>query len=333
MFWPSSMRALGHRSASASVFSLAPSGSMIDMHIGLSQDKHLPALPHETRSEDEGKRAVDTRSVASGKKRRRGISKLFGRLTLNGTGAAQAPLEPNDGQVLSAPALTAAFDDYFVTDEPLAPPNPSYLAERRRLSSSLGSSSAPSSPGPASPQFDLAGRSISSPLPLALASLSPQSSFSRPTVSSGGPSTVYDEPLALTSSAVDPAEGTLKREKSLPALPDWAPDDTTPYATVNRPPVAPRSPSYADSDLSRCAYTSSPILTESPAQRRSVATKPSKRFLGGVFSRTKSASRQPAINGSGEPHWYVPHAETLDTIVRDDFIALRYPSSTVASPS
>ena len=69
------------------------------------------------------------------------------------------------------------------------------------------------------------------------------------------------------------------------------------------------------------------------AQRRSVTAKSGKRFLGGVFSRRKSASRQPTINGAGDPHWYVPHAETLDTIVRDDFIALRYPSSTVASPS
>ncbi|BGP57516.1 hypothetical protein JCM8202_002234 [Rhodotorula sphaerocarpa] len=158
------------RSGSASVLSFAPSGSMVDMHLGLSQDKHPPYTgfaPYETypsRSDPAVARHAETAQreqalaasqatgesgdPAGGKKKRKGIKGLFNKLVHGGNGkkASQASL--------SAPATPGADMTYdeSLDDSELAPPPPlSALANEPQYHHRSASNSSVDSFGPVTP--------------------------------------------------------------------------------------------------------------------------------------------------------------------------------------
>ncbi|GAA5972573.1 hypothetical protein JCM11641_001904 [Rhodosporidiobolus odoratus] len=155
------------QSASASVLSFAPSGSMMDMHLGLSQDKHMPYphhAPYETypsmsdpavarhAEQLERDRALAASGASGGgdgaqKKKKKGIKGFFNKL-VGGSGkkghstSASAPATPAGDAPYAAP-----FDD----DE-LAPPPPlSALANEPRYHQRSASNSSVDSLGPYTP--------------------------------------------------------------------------------------------------------------------------------------------------------------------------------------
>ncbi|GAA5821824.1 hypothetical protein JCM11251_001042 [Rhodosporidiobolus azoricus] len=170
------------QSASASVLSFAPSGSMMDMHLGLSQDKHMPyahhpgqhhypaydtypsmsdpaVARHAEQLERERVLAASSGSGgvqeggASGKKKKKGIKGFFNKLVGGGgkkgqVSSASAPATPGADLAYG----TGAGGPYGGDDDELAPPPPlSALVNEPRYHQRSASNSSVDSFGPYTP--------------------------------------------------------------------------------------------------------------------------------------------------------------------------------------
>ncbi|GAA6023647.1 hypothetical protein JCM10207_005097 [Rhodosporidiobolus poonsookiae] len=165
------------QSASASVLSFAPSGSMMDMHLGLSQDKHghLPyahhaayetyqAAPYPSMSDSAVARHAEQRErdrahahalamaaeggegVEGGKKKKKGIKGFFNKLVGGGKKG-----HPTSASAPTTPGADLAYGATYDDDE-LAPPPPlSALVNEPRYHQRSASNSSVDSFGPYTP--------------------------------------------------------------------------------------------------------------------------------------------------------------------------------------
>jgi hypothetical protein len=156
------------RSASQSVLSLAPSGSMMDMHLGLSMDKHLPETPGGMDHYDGALEENDSLPTdGETKKKKKGLKGFLSKLNLLSSDSKRSS---HDSSPQKAPYYAGHYDD--LSDPLPPPPSLSVLVDqrphRRSASSSTQSSSIlqtyPTSPAsfphragsPAASQPDLA---------------------------------------------------------------------------------------------------------------------------------------------------------------------------------
>lgn len=159
------------RSGSPSVFSYAPSGSMLDMHLGLSQDKHMPYATYpayetypsrsdpavarhaETARREEALAASQATGISGetsgGKKKRKGIKGFFNKL-VGGGGGTKKPMQTSVSAP-PTPGAEAAYEESY-DDSELAPPPPlSALVNEPRYHQRSASNSSVDSFGPATP--------------------------------------------------------------------------------------------------------------------------------------------------------------------------------------
>lgn len=289
-----------------SMFSLAPSGaSVMDMHLGLSVDRHQPSVQFKERHQ----RAVSqhdtldtTEDEEFGKrKRKKGIKKLISKLfvgprsTRNGDDTASSPPLALDLSYLSGDS-----------NEPLEPPAPSYLtasgARHERSASSSSQSSLPHSPkdthtGPAFRKpSTLFCDQPSSPADSSHMLTTQQLPLNEPTdpylPHHHHHRTSADKPLPVAADL--PASGAvssqaLRREKSLPSLP---PDDA-PYLDTYVPPLEHRPFSHPYGALSASA-AAAPANTFSFDGTRSTSIYDDSESIGGgrkSRARTKIFTR------------------------------------------
>jgi hypothetical protein len=209
----------GPRSASASVLSFAASGSMIDMHLGLSMDKHLP-----TRPDDDLHHASDEEAGGgSTKKKRRTLNKILSRLNLRSAPPSPSvPTSTTFSPRASVSILAASPDDIG----PLEPPFPSYLAGdpalHRRSPTVSTASTSPVTPDLTQlPPVLAASTSSSSQLPLRR-----EKSLPALPVDLFGSSPLGDDPHASPIHLGRPSLGVYDRTVSAPAVPAPAPSFT-----------------------------------------------------------------------------------------------------------
>ncbi|GAA5985080.1 hypothetical protein JCM10908_002516 [Rhodotorula pacifica] len=162
------------RSGSPSVFSYAPSGSMLDMHLGLSQDKHMPyaagypayetypsrsdpavARHAETARREEALAASQATGVSgessAGKKKRKGIKGFFNKLVGGGGASGGKKALQTSISAPPTPGVEAAYEESY-DDSELAPPPPlSALVNEPRYHQRSASNSSIDSFGPATP--------------------------------------------------------------------------------------------------------------------------------------------------------------------------------------
>ncbi|BGO94372.1 RHTO0S11e03708g1_1 [Rhodotorula toruloides] len=156
------------QSASASVLSFAPSGSMMDMHLGLSQDKHMPYAhpPYDTypsMSDPAVARHADRRErdrvlavsggngvvddASTGKKKKKGLKGFLNKLVGGGKKVNTSPA-PERAGFNGSLALDGSYGD----DDELAPPPPlSALVNEPRYHQRSASNSSIDSFGPYTP--------------------------------------------------------------------------------------------------------------------------------------------------------------------------------------
>ena len=309
------------RSASASVISLAPSGSMIDMHLGLAMDKGLPSLPSDY--EKYGQPTSNDDEMYRNKKKKRSLSRLLSKMNL----ANSDPRRETTSHASFATTQTEVFGRAALQledSEPLEPPVPSYFAQEPSSRRSSVHSSAlsqsrvalmpPSVGSPRGSQTDLSSQRPSWPAtPSASSMRSAQLSRAegwspapKDFVSGDGDYNRTD----MTESDPWTLSPHLHREKSLPLLP---------YRTdLASPSIAAYPPSL---DLPR---SSSPGLdasrsSDSIGGGRKAKAKSNIRGLSLFVNPFKRGMRQdqPVFD-------YAPHEQTLDLIARDPgFVAYR----------
>ncbi|POY76439.1 hypothetical protein BMF94_0638 [Rhodotorula taiwanensis] len=156
------------QSGTASVLSFAPSGSMLDMHLGLSQDKHMPYAsnaPYETypsrsdpavaRHAEDSRRAQGlaasqaTGESSGAKKKKKGIKGFFNKLV--GGSNANKKVVPTSVSAPPTPGADGPYDE-SLDDSELAPPPPlSALVNEPHYHQRSVSSSSVDSFGPVTP--------------------------------------------------------------------------------------------------------------------------------------------------------------------------------------
>lgn len=228
---------------SQSVLSFLPSGSMIDMHLGLSMDKDAAQNQYRTypsmsdpamtqHSEKERYRSnSEGQALAPKLKKKKGIKGFFNKLVTSNDGKKR---EDRARFESTASRMAGVYDN---TD--LIPPPPlSALAnepryhQRTSSNSSLDSNYQRRSQGPTSKH--------------------PYASPSKPIVTSTySPRTSSPEPLDTYS--FDPSISPVRREKSLPSIPPTE----IPFSNHPNPPIFSNSPS-----LTNYPYASSPTQSQ-----------------------------------------------------------------------
>lgn len=232
------------RRSNGSAFSLAPSGaSMMDMHVGLSIDRHYPRSPgarYEAAQHidqmEKAKAAHETENVANDTRRKKkGIRKLISRFFDGGSSTNRKEKSSGSDHHGKAAAPSMLDLSYLSStgdpNEPLKPPDRRFLggvrgARRDRSSSSSSLSSFPHSPKegsadvtfrrPSSVYFDQPSSPADSYHILATTSPATDLAPARGMVSASLQSE-KSLPTVLQDKGPSP---TLRREKSLPALPD-----------------------------------------------------------------------------------------------------------------
>ncbi|GAA5862409.1 hypothetical protein JCM3774_002506 [Rhodotorula dairenensis] len=173
------------RSGSPSIFSYAPSGSMLDMHLGLSQDKHMPYASYpayetypsrsdpavarhaETARREEALAASHATGASGetpdGKKKRKGIKGFFNKLVGGGGGKKSMQTSVS---APPTPGVDPAYEESY-DDSELAPPPPlSALVNEPHYHQRSNSNSSVDSFGPATPPVPGAGSSFRSSGPM-----------------------------------------------------------------------------------------------------------------------------------------------------------------------
>jgi hypothetical protein len=349
------------RSASASMLSLAPSGSMLDMHLGLSMDKHLPEAPgamdHYDGALDEGDPVPMDGET---KKKKKGLKSFLSKLNLLNPDPKRSL---QDASSQKRPYYDAGhYDD--LSDPLPPPPSLSVLVDqrphRRSASSSTQSSSIlqthPTNQGPyphrtvspATSQPDLVysnqrGNSLGT-VPFVNRSSNPVSPdaagaerfLDKPETTS--PVEIRNEgdhcpppPPAVGVESSDPGllkplepVPRLRREKSLPALPTDDTDDSVHYLF---PFPYPSMPTVRESQSTYSARQPSLLSAASFSAEKEFDARASPR----AKTRSKVFSFDVFKRHSSKPSPdhvdCIPHEACLDAVVRDSpFIALRYPS-------
>lgn len=131
--------------ASQSVLSFAPSGSMMDMHLGLSMDKHMANTPNDTypsasdpafqrSNEAERYRSRDSEQETT-KRKKKGIKGFFSKL-ISSSDTKKQPFRSN--AYPESPGMSNRLDE---DDLPPPPPIPALINEPRYHQRSLSNSS------------------------------------------------------------------------------------------------------------------------------------------------------------------------------------------------
>lgn len=120
-FWGMGGKWRGRSSAAGSMASYAPSGSMVDMHLGLFQERDLPPIPLKTVSGDARPSNESSKlATQSGKKKKKGFKKFFSKL-VSPKSEQPDPLTAGSSPPYDEPRSRPLQDeDYY--SEPLQPP-------------------------------------------------------------------------------------------------------------------------------------------------------------------------------------------------------------------
>lgn len=266
------------QSASQSVRSFAPSGSMMDMHLGMSMDKHAAyatydpyaAMAHPSMSDPtvarhadaERARSLASQSRSSAKPKKKGIKGFFSKL-ISGGGSARRSVDESEPRTPRTPL----HDEDFYDDDAqyLVPPPPlsTLVNEPRQHNRSSSNSSVDSFQQPLTPPQQPQSRPVLIPSPyghggmngpIDRGSILTTGSFTSArskTDTKGEPTS----PVPSRSSFARPSLDYLSREASPPRkhyLPPVSPDhagdlerEEVLYASVRREKSLPSLPSSA----------------------------------------------------------------------------------------